>query len=96
MLKSFGPGKEKKVDCATIDQQPDLVFKFGGDAYVLKGRDYILKVTSGAQTECIVGVIGLDLPPQLGESFILGDSFIKTFYTHFDVGGSRVGFARAK
>lgn len=81
MLKSFGPGKEKKVDCNTIDQQPDLVFKFGGDEYVLKGRDYILKVTSGAQSECIVGVIGLDLPPQLGESFILGDSFIKTFYT---------------
>lgn len=39
--------------------------------------------------------MGLDLPPQLGEAFIIGDSFIKTFYTHFDVGNARVGFARA-
>jgi hypothetical protein len=26
----------------------------------------------------------------------LGDSFIKTFYTHFDVAGGRVGFSRSK
>lgn len=39
--------------------------------------------------------MGLDLPSQLGEAFIIGDSFIKTFYTHFDVGKERVGFARA-
>jgi hypothetical protein len=25
----------------------------------------------------------------------LGDSFIKTYYTHFDVAGERIGFARA-
>ncbi len=96
MLKAYGPGREKKIDCATIDQQPDLAFKFGSDSFVLKPKDYILKVTSGAQSECIIGLIGLDLPPQLGESFILGDSFIKAYYTHFDVQGKRVGFATAK
>jgi len=42
-----------------------------------------------------VGIIGLDLPSSLGEAFILGDSFIKTYYTHFDVAGERIGFARA-
>jgi hypothetical protein len=26
----------------------------------------------------------------------VGDSFIKTYYTHFDVANSQVGFARAK
>ena len=42
-----------------------------------------------------MGILGLDLPPQLGEAFIIGDSFIKAFYTHFDVGNKRVGFAKA-
>jgi cathepsin D len=61
----------------------------------LKPQDYILQVAEGKNTVCIVGIIGLDLPSQLGEAFILGDSFIKTYYTHFDVAGERIGFARA-
>ncbi len=95
MTKAFGAGKEKQVDCATVPNLPDLVFKIGGDSYTLKGKDYILEVDQGGKSTCIVGIIGLDLPPQLGEAFILGDSFIKTFYTHFDVEGKRVGFAQA-
>jgi hypothetical protein len=39
--------------------------------------------------------MGLDIDPKMGEVFILGDSFIKVFYTHFDVAGGRVGFAKA-
>lgn len=66
MTKAFGPGKEKQVNCSTIDTLPDLSFKFGNDNYVLKGADYILQVTEGTQTTCIVGLIGLDLPAQLG------------------------------
>ena len=95
MTKGFGPGRQKQVDCSTLPTLPNLEFKFGSDNYVLKPEDYILKVTQGSQTACIVGIIGLDLPPQLGEAFILGDSFIKTYYTHFDVENARVGFARA-
>jgi cathepsin D len=96
MTAAFGPGKEKQVDCSTLDKLPDLMFQFGADKYVLKPVDYILQVAEGSKTVCIVGLIGLDLPPQLGEAFIVGDSFIKTYYTHFDVANSQVGFARAK
>jgi hypothetical protein len=96
MTAGFGPGAQKQVDCNKIDSYPDLTFSFGSDKYVLKARDYILKITQLAQTECIVGLIGLDLPAQLGEAFILGDSFIKTYYTHFDVENGQVGFAKAK
>jgi cathepsin D len=66
MTAAFGPGKEKQVDCATIDKLPELSFSFGGDKYALKGSDYILQVAEGNKTVCIVGLIGLDLPPQLG------------------------------
>jgi len=68
----------------------------GGDKWVLTGRDYILQVAEGSSTVCIVGILGLDLPESLGEAFILGDAFIKTYYTHFDVGNSKVGFAKSK
>lgn len=95
MTAGFGPGKEKQVDCATLPSLPNLIFTFGSDQYVLKPDDYILKVTEGTKTVCVVGIMGLDLPPALGEAFIIGDSFIKTYYTHFDVAGERVGFARA-
>jgi len=96
MTKAFGAGKEKQVNCSTLDSLPVLTFVINGDRYDLTGNDYILKVQEGQQTICVVGIMGLDLPPQLGEAFIIGDAFIKTYYTHFDVEGSRVGFARAK
>jgi len=96
MTKAFGSGKEKQVDCAQIPNLPILSVKFGNDVYNLKGEDYILKVDEGSKTVCIVGIIGLDLPPSFGAAFILGDTFIKTYYTHFDVENARVGFAPAK
>lgn len=95
MTKAFGPGKEKQVNCSLVPSLPNLDFKIGGDVYTLKGKDYILEVDQGGKSTCIVGIVGLDLPPQLGEAFILGDSFIKTFYTHFDVANKRVGFANS-
>jgi hypothetical protein len=95
MTKGFGSGKQKQVDCNIVPTLPTLEFVFGGDKYVLTGKDYILEVDQGSSRACIVGIMGLDLPPQLGEAFIIGDSFIKTFYTHFDVAGRRVGFARS-
>lgn len=66
MTAGFGPGKQKQVDCSTIPQLPDLIFKFGNDNFVLKAADYILQVQEATQVVCIVGILGLDLPPSLG------------------------------
>ena len=96
MTKGFGPGKQKQVDCSTLNSLPVLTFVIQGDRYDLTGNDYILRVQEGKSEVCIVGILGLDLPASLGEAFIIGDAFIKTYYTHFDVAGSRVGFAKAK
>eukprot|EP00178_Gracilaria_changii_P003940 TRINITY_DN1601_c0_g1_i1.p1 TRINITY_DN1601_c0_g1~~TRINITY_DN1601_c0_g1_i1.p1 ORF type:complete len:205 (-),score=34.22 TRINITY_DN1601_c0_g1_i1:16-630(-) len=95
MTAGFGKGKQKQVDCDQVPTLPTLDFVIGGDKYSLKGEDYILKVTEFGKDVCVVGIMGLDLPAQLGEAFIIGDAFIKTFYTHFDVENKRVGFARA-
>jgi len=47
------------------------------------------------QTACVLGIQGLDLPAQLGNAFILGDTFIHRYYSHFDMGNKRIGFAKA-
>lgn len=95
MTKEFGSGKQKQVDCAKVPTLPTLDFKINGKVYSLTGKDYILEIDQGGKSTCIVGILGLDLPPQLGEAFILGDGFIKAFYTHFDVENKRIGFASA-
>lgn len=80
------------IDCTKLDTYPDLTFTIGADDYVLKPQDYILNVMNEV---CQLGLIGMDLPPQLGNAFILGDSFMKTYYTHFDMANKRVGFSTA-
>lgn len=66
MTSGFGPGRQKQVDCSTVPSLPTLDFVIGGDKYTLTGKDYILEVDQGGKSQCIVGILGLDLPPQLG------------------------------
>jgi hypothetical protein len=42
-----------------------------------------------------MGIMGLDMPKELGTSVILGDAFLHKFFSVFDFGNSRVGFATA-
>lgn len=82
-------------DCKGIENLPDLAFTLGGKDYVLTYEQYVLQITQLGQTECLLGIQGMDFPAQLEGAWIMGDVFMRKYYTHFDYGKSRVGFALA-
>ncbi|EDV58973.1 lysosomal aspartic protease [Drosophila erecta] len=83
-------GGEAFVSCSRVSALPKVNLNIGGTAFTLAPRDYIVKLTQNGQTYCMSAFTYMD-----GLSFwILGDVFIGKFYTVFDKGSERIGFAR--
>jgi len=82
---------EWTIDCNKIDSLPSLDIKLGSVTYSLSGADYV--INSGGT--CLVGMVGMDIPAPAGPLWILGDVFIRKFFTVFDFRQKRLGFATA-
>jgi len=88
--KSNGSG-QYMVDCKKTDSMPAIIFSINGSDYILEGKDVVIE-SNGA---CMLAMMGMDMPPPNPE-WILGDVFMRKYYTVFDFGEERVGFAKAK
>jgi len=79
------------VDCSKIPSLPILTFHFGGKPYALEGDDYILQV----QGTCLSAFTPLDINLPGGSLWIIGDVFLRKYFTVYDLGRNAVGFARS-
>ncbi|KAF8508679.1 aspartic peptidase A1 [Hysterangium stoloniferum] len=79
------------VPCESIPRLPDLSFKFGGKYFKLKASDYILDL----QGTCISSFTGIDINLPWGSLWIIGDVFLRKYFTVYDLGNNTVGFAES-
>jgi hypothetical protein len=82
-------------DCTGLDALPAITFQIDNIDYTLTPKDYVLAVTQGGQTQCVLAVMGQDFPSGF-DYFILGDTFMRKFYSYFDKKNNRVGFLAAE
>lgn len=80
------------VECDKRDGLPDLTFTLTGHNFTIGPFDYILEV----QGSCISAFMGMDFPEPVGPLAILGDAFLRKWYSVYDLGSSSVGLAKSK
>ncbi|XP_076213827.1 pepsin B-like [Aptenodytes patagonicus] len=78
------------VDCNEIQNMPTITFVINGAQLPLYPSAYVLNKNG----YCTLGIEATYLPSQNGQPlWILGDVFLKEYYTVFDMANNRVGFA---
>jgi saccharopepsin len=79
------------IDCSKRDSLPDVTFALSGYNFSITPYDYILE----AQGNCISSFFGMDFPEPVGPLAILGDAFLRRWYSIYDLGAGTVGIAKA-
>mmetsp|Transcript_11309 Transcript_11309/g.14884 ORF Transcript_11309/g.14884 Transcript_11309/m.14884 type:complete len:407 (-) Transcript_11309:193-1413(-) len=94
LAKAVGAKKnfvgEFTIDCDKLDSLPDIVFTIAGVEYAVPGSKAVIQ----AQGTCLFAFMGADFPPP-GPQWILGDVFMREYYTVFNYHDKTIGFAKA-
>ena len=87
-----GYNGQYSIDCAKRDSLPDITFGLSGYNFTLGPEYYILEVSGS----CISTFTPMDIPAPAGPLAILGDAFLRKYYSIYDAGANTVGVALAK
>lgn len=93
-LGAIGPIKGIYIfNCNATSSLPKIIFQIQGKQFPLTPDQYVFKQSTMGQQICISSFIALPIKIPL---WILGDVFIGNYYTEFDYGNKRLGFAPTK
>eukprot|EP00922_Rhytidocystis_sp_ex-Travisia-forbesii_P001098 GHVS01001563.1.p1 GENE.GHVS01001563.1~~GHVS01001563.1.p1 ORF type:complete len:351 (+),score=46.15 GHVS01001563.1:1-1053(+) len=81
------------ISCSAIKNLPTIDFVIGGSVYSLQAEQYIVKVSPIPVVPCLLAFTGIDIGGPNGPLWILGDVFMRRYYSIFDYGGKQMGFA---
>ena len=86
------------VRCSDVSSLPDLTFTLSGSDrdqyhYVMPGTAYVIKSLSNDPSVCPLAINGMSGGGSL--DWILGDPFLRTFYSIYDYENQRAGLALA-
>jgi hypothetical protein len=81
---------EWTIPCKKVASLPDLEVVIGNRTFTIKPADYVI---NDENEICLFGMTGIDIPAPNGPLWILGDIFIRQYYTVFDWGNKQLGFA---
>jgi len=84
------------MNCDDVDKLPQLNFQIGEENYILKGKDYVLKLETENLVKCVIGISGIGENERFKNTWILGDMFLKTYYSIYDMDNLQIGLAKAK
>ena len=68
-----------------------MTFTLSGHDFALTVADYILEVLGS----CISAVTSFDVPEPAGPLVILGDAFLRKWYSVYDLGENVIGLAKS-
>ncbi|KAL6106887.1 uncharacterized protein ACO6RY_10644 [Pungitius sinensis] len=84
------------VDCSQINNLPTLSFIISGVSFPLPPSAYISQNYQNGYQFCSVGIAPTYLPSQDGlPLWIMGDVFLREYYSVYDRSNNRLGFAAA-
>lgn len=82
--------------CPDPSTLPTFEIDIAGNKFTLSGDDLLIRVVQAGQEVCLSGIMGFPGPLPRGVGVILGDVFLRKYYSSFDVGQKRIGLALAK